>query len=77
FQAIIDELANKHLIDELRLVFSNKSDDYILQIAADYNIPTKYIPDKGLTREQYEELVVDVMQKYNHDLYLLKGSMRN
>ncbi|MDE4955214.1 formyltransferase family protein, partial [Francisella tularensis] len=53
-----------------------QSDAYILQIAAVYNIPPKYIAAKGLTREQYDELVVAEIQKYNPDLILLIGFMR-
>lgn len=75
-QAIIDAIANKQLNAQISLVISNKSDAYILQIAADYNIPTKYIAAKGLTREQYDELVVAEIQKYNPDLILLIGFMR-
>ncbi|ABO47062.1 phosphoribosylglycinamide formyltransferase [Francisella tularensis] len=75
-QAIIDAIANKQLNAQVSLVISNKSDAYILQRAADYNIPTKYIAAKGLTREQYDELVVAEIQKYNPDLILLIGFMR-
>ncbi|MDE5009050.1 phosphoribosylglycinamide formyltransferase, partial [Francisella tularensis] len=75
-QAIIDSIENNQLNAQISLVISNKSDAYILQIASDYNIPTKYIAAKGLNREQYDELVVAEIQKYNPDLILLIGFKR-
>ncbi|MDE5005160.1 phosphoribosylglycinamide formyltransferase, partial [Francisella tularensis subsp. holarctica] len=69
-------IANKQLNAQISQVNSKKTDSYIIQIAADYNITTKYIAAKGLTREQYDELVVAEIQKSNPDLILLIGFMR-
>ncbi|APC92101.1 MULTISPECIES: phosphoribosylglycinamide formyltransferase [Francisella] len=75
-QAIIDAIASKQLNAQISLVISNKQDAYILQRAAQHNIAAKFIAAKGLVREQYDQLVVAEIQKYNPDLILLIGFMR-
>lgn len=75
-QAIIDAIASKQLNAQISLVISNKQDAYILQRASQHNIAAKFIAAKGLVREQYDQLVVAEIQKYNPDLILLIGFMR-
>ncbi|MEY8714932.1 phosphoribosylglycinamide formyltransferase [Francisella philomiragia] len=75
-QAIVDAIANKQIDAEISLVISNKQDSYILQRAKDRNIANKFIASKGLSREVYDKLLVEEIQKYNPDLILLIGFMR-
>lgn len=75
-QAIIDAIANKQIDAEISLVISNKPDSYILQRAKDHNIANKSIPSKGLSRDVYDKLLVEEIQKYNPNLILLIGFMR-
>lgn len=75
-QAIIDAIANKQLNAQISLVISNKQNAYILQRAMQHNIVTKLIAAKGVSREQYDELLVREINKYNPDLILLIGFMR-
>ncbi|AJI52859.1 phosphoribosylglycinamide formyltransferase [Francisella philomiragia] len=75
-QAIVDAIANKQIDAEISLVISNKPDSYILQRAKDHNIANKSIPSKGLSRDVYDKLLVEEIQKYNPNLILLIGFMR-
>lgn len=75
-QAIIDAIANKQLNAQISLVISNKQNAYILQRAIQHNIVTKFIAAKGVSREQYDELLVSEINKYKPDLILLIGFMR-
>ncbi|MBY7733987.1 phosphoribosylglycinamide formyltransferase [Francisella philomiragia] len=75
-QAIVDAIANKQIDAEISLVISNKPDSYILQRAKDRNIANKSIPSKGLSRDVYDKLLVEEIQKYNPNLILLIGFMR-
>ncbi|AJI56411.1 phosphoribosylglycinamide formyltransferase [Francisella philomiragia] len=75
-QAIIDAIADRQIDAEISLVISNKQDSYILQRAKDRNIANKFIASKGLSREVYDKLLVEEIQKYNPDLILLIGFMR-
>lgn len=75
-QAIIDAISNKNIEVEIAVVVSNRKSSYILQRAQAYNIPNKFIGAKGLTRQEYDQLVVEQLQKYNPDLVLLIGFMR-
>ncbi len=75
-QAIVDAIANKQIDAEISLVISNKQDSYILQRAKNQNIANKFIASKGLSREVYDKLLIEEIQKYNPDLILLIGFMR-
>lgn len=75
-QAIIDAIANKQIDAEISLVISNKPDSYILQRTKDHNIANKSIPSKGLSRDVYDKLLFEEIQKYNPNLILLIGFMR-
>ncbi|MEY8768022.1 phosphoribosylglycinamide formyltransferase [Francisella philomiragia] len=75
-QAIVDAIANKQIDAEISLVISNKQDSYILQRAKNQNIANKFIASNGLSREVYDKLLVEEIEKYNPDLILLIGFMR-
>ncbi|ALB01939.1 phosphoribosylglycinamide formyltransferase [Francisella persica ATCC VR-331] len=75
-QAIIDAIVNKQLNAQISIVISNKQNAYILQRAVQHDIVTKLIISKGVSREQYDELLVSEINKYNPDLILLIGFMR-
>ncbi|GMN89525.1 phosphoribosylglycinamide formyltransferase [Francisella sciaenopsi] len=75
-QAIMDAIANKQIDAEISLVISNKQDSYILQRAKNQDIANKFIASKGLSREVYDKLLVEEIEKYNPDLILLIGFMR-
>ena len=75
-QSIVDAIANKQLNAQISLVISNKQNAYILQRALQHNIVTKLIAAKGVSREQYDELLVSEINKYNPDLILMIGFMR-
>ncbi|AIT09290.1 phosphoribosylglycinamide formyltransferase [Candidatus Francisella endociliophora] len=75
-QAIIDAIDFNQIDASIELVISNRKSAYILQRAQEHNIFNKFVSAKGLTRERYDELLVNEIQKYNPDIVLLIGFMR-
>lgn len=73
-QAIIDAINANELNAEIRLVLSNKSDAYILTRAKEHNLPCKFIPLNGLTREKYDAKLLEYLDGI--DMILLIGWMR-
>lgn len=75
-QAIIDAIQSNQVDASIEIVISNRKSAYILQRAQEHNIANKFISAKDLTREQYDELLVNEIQNHNPDLVLLIGFMR-
>ena len=75
-QAIIDAIDFNQIDASIELVISNRKSAYILQRAQEHNIFNKFVSAKDLTRERYDELLVNEIQKYNPDIVLLIGFMR-
>ncbi|WP_028862196.1 phosphoribosylglycinamide formyltransferase [Psychromonas aquimarina] len=79
-QVIIDKLHNSTIADqhiEVTAVISNKSDALGLQRAADAGINTQIIASQGIdTREEYDALLTEALDKYQPDLILMAGFMR-
>ena len=75
-QAIIDSIASKEILANINLVISNKKDAFILQRAEDNNIANKFISAKGLSRDEYDQALIDEINQYKPDLILLIGFMR-
>ncbi|MFC4892521.1 phosphoribosylglycinamide formyltransferase [Pseudofrancisella aestuarii] len=75
-QAIIDAIQNQELNAHISLVISNKKDAYILERAKSNNIENIFISAKDKTREEYDKIVANEINKYQPDLILLIGYMR-
>jgi phosphoribosylglycinamide formyltransferase-1 len=79
-QALIDKLHNSKLAEqkiEIAAVFSNKTDAYGLQRASDAGIYNQVIlGDASSSREQYDALLSEEIDKFQPDLILMAGFMR-
>jgi phosphoribosylglycinamide formyltransferase-1 len=76
-QAIIDAIKSGLLKAEIVCVISDKKDAYILERAKQHGIEALFINPKGLTREEYDKLIMDEIEKRSPvDLILLIGYMR-
>ena len=77
FMAIADNVAAGKIPDaEIAVVISNRPNAPGLAEAERRGIPTRMIPSKGLEREQYDRLVVEVLKEKQVDLVCLAGFMR-
>ena len=76
FMAIADNVAAGKIPAEIAVVISNRPNAPGLEEAERRGIPTRMIPSKGLEREQYDRLVVEVLQQKQVDLVCLAGFMR-
>ena len=75
-QSVIDAIADNRLNASIDLIVSNRSKALILQRAVDNNIDCKFVGAKGLTTSEYDNLLINEIDKYNPDIILLAGFMR-
>src|SRR3990167_8870348 len=76
FMAIADNVAAGKIPAEIAVVISNRHDAPGLEEAKRRGLDARLIPSKGLEREQYDRLVVQVLQEKQGDLVCLAGFMR-
>jgi phosphoribosylglycinamide formyltransferase-1 len=75
--AIHDAIVAGKIHAEIVLVFSNKKEAPGLKIAQERNLETLYLnPKEYLSREAYDEAIIQEIQKKNVDLICLAGYMK-
>ncbi|MEM4461776.1 MAG: phosphoribosylglycinamide formyltransferase [Candidatus Bathyarchaeia archaeon] len=76
-QAIIDSIKSGELYAEIVCVISDRRNAYILERARMNGIEAIFIDPKGLSREEYDKIIVSELEKRGPiDLVLLIGYMR-
>jgi phosphoribosylglycinamide formyltransferase-1 len=77
-QAIIDNIENGSLSAEIAVVISDQADAFALERARKHHVPAVHVSAKGYKgkREEYDELLVKELRKWNVDLVILAGFMR-
>lgn len=75
-QAIIDSIDQEKLDATVEVVISNSSNAYILERAANHNIPNYFISHLDKNREQFDDEISAILKKHEVDLVLLIGFMR-
>ena len=75
-QAIIDEVKTGNINGKIIAVISNKADAFGLERAKKAGIPAYFIDHKGITREEHEQKIIEILEKNNVDVVVLAGYMR-
>lgn len=76
-QAIIDAVEEKRLDALVRVVISNREDAFGLARARRHNIPTEVVDHrKFVTREAYDQALIDILKARQVELVVLAGFMR-
>jgi phosphoribosylglycinamide formyltransferase 1 len=75
-QAIINNVKAGKINGKIVAVISNKADAFGLERAKKADIPTYFIGHKGITREEHEQKIIDILEKEKVDLVVLAGYMR-
>jgi len=75
-QAIIDQTKTGNIKGNIVAVISNKADAYGLERAKQAKIPEYFIDHKGITREEHEQKIIDILEENKVDLVVLAGYMR-
>ncbi len=75
-QAIIDACNSGYIDGKVVVVISNKEDAYGRVRARKAGIPEYYISHRGKSREEFEDELIEVLEKYEVDLVALAGFMR-
>jgi phosphoribosylglycinamide formyltransferase-1 len=73
---IVDAIQQKLLNVDIKLVLSNKADAPIIKRAQDYQLPVQFVDATDLSREQYDDVISDLLMKHHVDLIVLIGYMR-
>lgn len=76
FMAIADNVAAGRIDAEIAVVISNRAAAPGVDEARRRGLDARVIPSKGLEREQYDRLVVEVLKEKQVDLVCLTGFMR-
>ncbi len=76
FQAIADRIDAGELDARIAIVISNRAEAAGLQIARDRKFAWRCLPSKGVTREEYDHLLVRELKSHKVDLVCLAGFMR-
>ncbi|MEK9149661.1 MAG: phosphoribosylglycinamide formyltransferase [Candidatus Desantisbacteria bacterium] len=74
--AIISAIKSKKIPAKISCVISNRASAKGLEIAAINKIPAIFIDPKGLTREEYDHLLVNELKNNGVELVCLAGFMR-
>jgi phosphoribosylglycinamide formyltransferase-1 len=74
--AIADAIARRKLNAEIEVVISNKPDTGILERARDLQLRAQFIDPAGLSREEFDARVSQVLREHQVDLIVLVGYMR-
>ena len=74
-QAIIDKIADKPITNaKIEVVISNKKDAYALERAKKHGIADCYLSPKDFaTRPEFDQALLECLQKYQIDLVVLAG----
>ncbi len=76
-QAIIDAIQSGHINGKVEIVISDNPDAYALERAKKYQIDTLVAYFKQFkNKQEYEQKILEHLEKYNIDLIVLAGYMR-
>lgn len=76
FEAIARHIENGQLSAEIAVVISNLADAPGLATAQAMGLKTIWVGGKGLSRDQYDQRLIDVLNEHQVDLVCLAGFMR-
>lgn len=74
--AILDAIKSGALDATVSVVFSNNPEAKALEIAAAHGISIESLSHKGMSREEHEKSVLQILSKYKIDFVVLAGYMR-
>ena len=73
---LLKGIMNKEISANVKVIVTDKKNAGILEKAKEYNIPFIYLPKKDLSKEQYDEILVNLLRCYQIDLVFLVGYMK-
>ena len=76
FQSIIDAVEQGEVPVEIAVLICNNPGARCVERATKHDIPSHVIDHRGLTREEHEKRILDVLEGENIELIVLAGYMR-
>jgi len=73
---IIEATHSGYLSADVRIVLTDQKDAGALRIAESYGVKSLYLDPTGLSREEYDKLLIEQLDSVGVDLVVLTGYMR-
>jgi phosphoribosylglycinamide formyltransferase 1 len=73
---ILKEERNGRLPATVAIVLADQPQAGALQIAGEFSVPGHYVDPRGLSREEYDQKLIDLLDGAGVDLVILSGYMR-
>ncbi len=76
FQSIIDASEAGEIKADVKLLITNNPDAYCIERAKEHDIDHHVLDHKGKSRQEHEQEIIEVLERYDPDLIVLAGYMR-
>lgn len=73
---LVDAIAQKKLSADIEIILSNKKEAPILTRAHQFGIKAQFIDPNDHTRDEYDQMISQVLQQHHIELIVLMGYMR-
>ena len=73
---IIEATFSGFLPAKVKIVLADQEDAGALKIAHEYGVPAYFVDPSGLSRAEYDEIIMGFLDEANVDLVVLTGYMR-
>lgn len=75
-QAIIDAVKKREIDCSIKVVISNRKEAYGLERAKINNIPAFYISSKNMKNEEFDDIVLKILEEHGVELVVLAGYLK-
>lgn len=76
FQSIIDASEAGEIEAEVKLLITNNPEAYCIERAKKHDIDQHVLDHRGKSRQEHEQEIIEVLERYDPDLIVLAGYMR-
>lgn len=75
-QSIIDGIESGNINGKISVIISNRKDAYGLTRGENHNIKSIYLSGIGISQEEYDEKLLEILEKEEVDLVVLAGFLK-
>ncbi len=75
-QSIIDGIESGNINGKISIIISNRKDAYGLTRGENHNIKSIYLSGIGISQEEYDEKLLEILEKEEVDLVVLAGFLK-
>ncbi|NLW42614.1 MAG: phosphoribosylglycinamide formyltransferase [Tissierellia bacterium] len=75
-QSLIDAIESGNINGKISIIISNRKDAYGLTRGENHNIKSIYLSGIGISQEEYDEKLLEILEKEEVDLVVLAGFLK-